>query len=187
MQPSLRGCCNCRSGSIHQTLGRRDGDLEGSVEATSRPLSAGALCQMKTTIYQPHIASRIPKSRTRCRVARLKPVPGESRTSLCQHREFLSGKRLPRPETGAAFSATPADCARQRPRFPASAAAKLRKDKDYSESRTKAALCRTAWWSWQDSNSPPTDYDGPANVAPRGHLDGRDALLFPRGYPTGSN
>jgi hypothetical protein len=24
-------------------------------------------------------------------------------------------------------------------------------------------------------------------VAPRGHLDGRDALLFPRGYPTGSN
>src|SRR6516162_2412496 len=29
------------------------------------------------------------------------------RTSLCQHREYLPGKRLPRPETEAAFSATP--------------------------------------------------------------------------------
>jgi hypothetical protein len=32
-------------------------------------------------------------------------------TSLCQHREILPGKRLPRPETAAAFSATPVDCA----------------------------------------------------------------------------
>jgi hypothetical protein len=33
-------------------------------------------------------------------------VSVESRTSLCQHREFLPGKRLPRAGTGAAFLAT---------------------------------------------------------------------------------
>src|SRR6516165_711893 len=72
------------------------------------------------------------------------PSLGESRTNLCQHWELLPGKGLPRPETGTAFSATPADCARQRPRCPASAAAKPRKVKDYSDSRTKAALRGTA-------------------------------------------
>jgi hypothetical protein len=80
---------------------------------------------------------------------RLEPVSGESRTSLCQHREFLPGKRLLRPETGEAFSATSADSGRQRPRCPASAAAKPRNVKDYSDGRRKTALRGTAWWGWQ--------------------------------------
>jgi hypothetical protein len=78
-----------------------------------------------------------------------RPVSGGSRTSLCQHREFLPGKRLPRPETGAAFSATLADSGRH---CPASPAAKPRKVKDYSDT-PESGFARDC-----DSNRPPTDY-----------------------------
>jgi alpha-ketoglutarate-dependent taurine dioxygenase len=65
-----------------------------------------------------------------------------------EHREFLLGKRLPRAETGRRFLATPADSGRQRPRYPASPAAKPREVKDYSHTARKPVLRRTGWWSW---------------------------------------
>jgi hypothetical protein len=108
-------------------------------------------------------SSSIPPGNRSAPTARLEPVSVGHRTSLCQHREFLPGKRLPRPETGAAFSATLAVCARQRQRCSASAAAKPRKVKDFSDSRTKAALCGTVWWGWQDSNWCSRDYGTRAN------------------------
>jgi hypothetical protein len=52
----------------------------------------------------------------------------------------LPGKRLPGAETGAVFLATPADSGRQRPRYPASPAAKPREVKDYSHTAGKPDL-----------------------------------------------
>jgi hypothetical protein len=77
----------------------------------------------------------------------------------CSPARITPGKSLARPETGAAFLATPPDSARQRPRYPASPPAKPRKVKDYSDSARKAELRRTAWWSWEDSNQQPDDYE----------------------------
>ncbi len=87
-------------------------------------------------------------ARRTCR-ARLEPVSEESRTSLCQRRQFLPGKGFARPETGRAFLATPADHGRQRPRYPASPAAKPRKHKDYSDRARKPKLRRSGWWARQ--------------------------------------
>jgi hypothetical protein len=66
---------------------------------------------------------------------------------------FALGTQAALAETGAEFSATPADCARQRPRYPISPAAKPRKVKDYSDRAEKPELRGTAWWGWQDSTS----------------------------------
>jgi SOS response associated peptidase (SRAP) len=90
----------------------------------------------------------------------LKPVSADIRTSLCSRAEIPPGKSLARPETGAAFFVTPSDSGRQRPRHAASPTAKPRKIKDYSDDARKPELRRTAWWSWQDSKQPPSDYDG---------------------------
>jgi hypothetical protein len=90
----------------------------------------------------------------------LKPVSADIRTGLCSRAGIPPGKGLARPETGAAFLATLADSGRQRPRDPGSPAAKPRKVKDYSDGARKPQLRRTAWWSWQDSKQPPSDYDG---------------------------
>ena len=77
---------------------------------------------------------------------------------LCSRPGVPPGKSFARPETAAAFLATPADFGRQRPHSPASPASKPRKVKDYSVSARKANLRGTAWWGWQDSNSQPSDY-----------------------------
>jgi hypothetical protein len=80
----------------------------------------------------------------------LEPVSADIRTDLCARQTIPPGKGLPRPETGPAFLATMAHSARQRPRCPASAAAKPRKVKDYSDGARKEKLRRTAWWARHD-------------------------------------
>jgi hypothetical protein len=90
--------------------------------------------------------------------ARLEPVSADIRTGLCSRGGIPPGKSLVRPETGAAFSAAPADSWQQRPCYPASPAAKPRKVKDYSGRARKPDLRRTAWWRWQDSNELPSGY-----------------------------
>jgi hypothetical protein len=67
----------------------------------------------------------------------LEPVSADIRTGLCSLVGIPPGKSLVRPETGAAFSAAPADCRRQRPRYFAFPAAKPRKVKDYSDGARK--------------------------------------------------
>jgi hypothetical protein len=81
-------------------------------------------------------------------VARLKPVSADIRTGLCAGAGIPPGKDLAKPETGTAFLAAPVDSGRQRPRYPASPAAKPRKVKDYSDGARKPEMCRTAWWGW---------------------------------------
>jgi hypothetical protein len=83
----------------------------------------------------------------------LKPASADIRTCLCRQAGILPGKSLARPELGAAFLATPAVSGRQRGRSPASAPAKPRKVKDYSDSARKPELRRTAWWSWHPLHS----------------------------------
>jgi hypothetical protein len=78
-----------------------------------------------------------------------KPVSADVRTGLCSRAGIAPGNGLQRPETGVAFLATPADSGRQRPRYPASPAAKPRKVKDYSGRARKPELRRTAWWARQ--------------------------------------
>jgi hypothetical protein len=90
--------------------------------------------------------------------ARLEPVSADIRIGLCSRAGMSPGKSLARPETRAAFWATPADSRRQRPRGSASPAAKPRKVKDYSQRPRKPELRRTAWWGWQDSNRRASDY-----------------------------
>src|SRR5262249_31093248 len=80
------------------------------------------------------------------------------------------GKGLARPETGAAFLATPADSRRQRPRYPASPAPKPRKVKVNSDRTGKHELRGTAWWGWQDSNWPLSDYGTRANPRRRSSI-----------------
>jgi hypothetical protein len=77
----------------------------------------------------------------------LEPVSPDIRTGLCPSEGIAPGKTLARPETRAAFLATPADSGRQRPRSP-SPAAKPRKVKGYSERARKPELRGTAWWGW---------------------------------------
>jgi hypothetical protein len=74
-------------------------------------------------------------------------VSADIRTGLCSRAGVPPGKSSARPETGAAFLASPADSGRQRPRYPASPAAKPRNVKDYSDGAGKPELRRTAWWS----------------------------------------
>jgi hypothetical protein len=81
--------------------------------------------------------------------ARLEPVSADIRTGLCSREGIPPGKSLVRPETGAAFSAVPADSRRQRPRYFAFPAAKPRKVKDFSGGAGKPELRRTAWWRRQ--------------------------------------
>jgi hypothetical protein len=115
---------------VRQRYPNSDGDENGPVGG----MLGGRVCDHR--LFAPRATPPSgPRSRTR--------LWRESNQSL-SHSEFLPGKRLPRAETGAAFSSTPADCARQGPRYPASAAAKPRKVKDYSDGRTKAALRGTA-------------------------------------------
>jgi hypothetical protein len=75
-------------------------------------------------------------------VARLKPVSADIRTGLCAGAGIPPGKDLAKPETGTAFLAAPVDSGRQRPRYPASPAAKPRKVKDYSDSASEPATKR---------------------------------------------
>jgi hypothetical protein len=56
------------------------------------------------------------------------------------------------------FGATAACSERQRLGSGAFPSPKRRNVKDYSDGRTKAALCRTGWWGWQDSNLQSSDY-----------------------------
>jgi hypothetical protein len=49
---------------------------------------------------------------------------------------------------GRHFLATPVDSGRQRPRYPASPAAKPRNVKDYSDGARKPHSRGTAWWGW---------------------------------------
>jgi hypothetical protein len=65
-----------------------------------------------------------------------------------------------RDHKGRQSPPSPDDSERQRPRDPAYPAAKPRKVKDYSERVRKPELRRTAWWSWQDSNQPTSNYAG---------------------------
>jgi hypothetical protein len=87
----------------------------------------------------------------------LKPVSADIRTRLCSQAGIPPGKSLARPETGRTFLATLADSGGQRPRYPASPAAKPRKVKDYSDGARKPGLRRTAWWAHKDSNLGPAD------------------------------
>src|SRR5262249_23904023 len=98
------------------------------------------------------------------------------RTGLRSGERILPGKGSARSETGAAFSATSADCARQRPRYPASPAAKPRKVKDCSDGTRNAALRGTAWWGWQDSNLQSSDYEPLALRGARGGAPGADPI-----------
>jgi hypothetical protein len=91
--------------------------------------------------------------------ARLEPVSADIRTGLFSREGVPPGKSLVRPETGAAFSAASADSGRQRRRYFAFPAAKPRKVKDYSGGARKTEARRSAWWSWQDSNLQPSDYE----------------------------
>jgi hypothetical protein len=59
----------------------------------------------------------------------LEPVSADTRTCLCSRPRIPPGNGLARPETGTAFLATLADSWRQRPRCPASPAAKPGKSK----------------------------------------------------------
>jgi hypothetical protein len=67
----------------------------------------------------------------------LEPVSADVRTSLYSREGIPPGKGLARPETGRAFLATPADPERQRPSYPGSLAAKLRKLKDLAPLRIR--------------------------------------------------
>jgi hypothetical protein len=96
------------------------------------------------------------------------PVFVAQRCQISLRTGIPPGKSLTKPETGAAFLATPADSGRQRPRSPASPAAKPRKVKGYSERARKPELRGTAWWARQDSNLPPPDYgDMRTSTSPR--------------------
>jgi hypothetical protein len=87
------------------------------------------------------------------RHSRLERVSADIRTGLWSRAGIPPGKSLARPETGAAFLAAPVDSGRQRPRHPASPAAKPRKVKGYSDGARKAELRRSAWWFWQSSRT----------------------------------
>jgi hypothetical protein len=86
---------------------------------------------------------------------------GGGQVEDCRVGEAVGKAGLPesRPETARALLATLADSGRQRPRYLVSLAAKPRNVKDNSERARKSELRRTAWWSWQDSNSRPSGYD----------------------------
>jgi hypothetical protein len=78
------------------------------------------------------------------RLLGLERVSADIRTGLYPRAGIPRGKSFARPETGAGFLASLADSGRQRPRYPASPAAKPRKVKDYSDGARKRSLRRTA-------------------------------------------
>jgi hypothetical protein len=59
-----------------------------------------------------------------------------------------SGKKLAEGRDGGGIFGDTADSGLQRPRCPASAAAKPRKVKDYSDCAGKPELGATGWWGW---------------------------------------
>ena len=91
--------------------------------------------------------------------SRFEPVSVGSRTSLCRSRQFLPGKGFARPETGPRFLPTTVYFARQRLGSLAFPSPKPREVKDISTGGRKPDLRRTAWWTRQDSNQQPSDYE----------------------------
>jgi hypothetical protein len=114
---------------------RCSGVKAGPQETIGRSASYGAL--------------RRPALKT-CERCSLEPVSIDIRTGLCPRAGIPPGNGSAKPETAAAFLATPANSGRQRPRYPTSPSAKSRKGKVYCERARKPELCRTAWW-WMHS------------------------------------
>jgi hypothetical protein len=96
------------------TTSSRRGEGHHETSARGLPIRQGEPSGWRGGI--PRRGGRKRRCRSRIARARLEPISGESRTSLCERRQFVPGKSWAKPETGTAFLATLADSGRQRPR-----------------------------------------------------------------------